>query len=86
MKTRTDEKIHDLEVSREIVKRKLEKLFDESELIEKKLYETGDAINKISNQVEILTSKIDNQVDRLIIIEQKVASLEECSHSHRVIF
>ena len=85
----TNQKIEDrlkyLEITKDITRGKLKKMFDKSEEIEIGVIEQGDEIQLIGNKIKELTTRVDLEIDKLIALENVIEQLKSQSHCHRVI-
>ena len=79
------EKITMLEANREIIKRKLVKLFDKVRFLDKTLLTCES--KQVAFEVEIgkMQHKIDSILGRLIKVENDIEWLKEQSHVHKIV-
>lgn len=78
------EKIKSLEVSRELTKRKLKKLFEQVELQDTLIHCDAEKIDELEKSMEKLLVKVDSLIDRLVKIEEQCKELIKKSHVHVV--
>lgn len=82
---RIEDRIKSLEMTQEVTKGKLRKMFEFGEDVEQKLGETDDAISNLRTLVDELMTKVNVEIDRLIKLESIVENLKSQAHTHTVV-
>jgi len=78
------EKIKSLEVSRELTKRKLKKIFEQVEMQDALIHSNEEKIACLEKSLQKLFVKVDCLTDRLVKIEEETKELMKSSHIHKV--
>lgn len=79
------DRIRSLEASREIMQRKLKETFELIEKLDEKYVKLQNETESIDKRLKSLMVKVDGITDGLIKIEEETKRLKELSHEHRII-
>lgn len=79
------DRIRSLEASREIMQRKLKETFELIEKLDEKYVKLQNETESIDKRLKSLMVKVDGITDGLIKIEEETKRLKELSHEHKII-
>lgn len=79
------DRIRSLEASREIIQRKLKETFELIEKLDEKYVKLQNETESIDKRLKSLMVKVDGITDGLIKIEEETKRLKELSHEHKII-
>lgn len=81
---RIEDRIKSLEVSGEVTKGRIKKMFDFGCEVEERLCAEDEKIVELQKTVNELVRKLDIEVDKLIRLESLVDNLKKQAHEHRI--
>ena len=80
-----EDRLKYLEITKDITRGKLKKMFDKSEEIEIGIMEQGEEVLQLNDKIKELTARVDVEIDKLIALESLMEQLKIQAHCHRVI-
>ena len=80
-----EDRLKYLEITKDITRGKLKKMFDKTEELEIGVIEQRDEVENINSKIKELACRVDVEIDKLIALENVIEQLKNQSHCHRII-